>query len=347
LTVDGGTSGAPATFESFFTNDDLDANKYGIISKLEGVYYVQGVLNIGKVGQTQTTYFKDTNKIVVFKDAIVGASFYAINAVGNVTYATECYLGTKSGSTGISGVVLNSAGAAKYAITLTDSYVTAMGLYGCTFLNAGTISLPAADAAKEVLNCAFVASAEVLPDTCKVENCMVLSSPGYGLRMSSTSHGVKNCTFVGCADGVNISVAGPHTFDNLKFDSNTYDVYNTSGVSVSVGKSNGSNPTTYNPAGSEVLFTGSVQLTMTVKKENGDPIVGAFAYIDDNDQSPYIMNTTTGAGGVATTGYAGSPVTGARWRVRLYGYKNFKMILDIGGSNIDLPVTLVVDPQQT
>ena len=94
-------------------------------------------------------------------------------------------------------------------------------------------------------------------------------------------------------------------------------------------------------------FSTSIQLTMTVKDESASPIVGAFAYIDNNDESPYILNTTTNGVGVATVGYSGSSVNDSVWRVRKYGYKAYKQLIDIGSSNISIPITLVADPQQT
>lgn len=98
-----------------------------------------------------------------------------------------------------------------------------------------------------------------------------------------------------------------------------------------------------------ITFTieSAVILKMVVKNEAGDPVVGAFAYIDDSDVAPYIMNTTTDVNGEASVAYEGSPASDTRWRVRKYGYKNFKQLIDIGGDNISLPITLVVDPQQT
>jgi hypothetical protein len=90
-----------------------------------------------------------------------------------------------------------------------------------------------------------------------------------------------------------------------------------------------------------------ITLSMTVTDESGSPINEALAYIDDNDTSPFIMNTTTNSSGIATVTYGEGPVTGARWRVRKYGYKNFKMLVDIGSVGINLPVSLVADPQQS
>jgi len=346
LTIVGGTAGDPAKLDDIITAEEIQDNRWGVMARYEGVYYVQGVLNIGKTDQSAPTYFKDTSKIVVFKDALVGTGFYAINVVGaGSPNTTTFYLGTKSGSSGISGCVLNAAGVAKYSITLTNANVTVLGLYGSSFLNAGTITLPAYAANKEALNCNFVACAKLIASTTVMEYCYFISAPADSVLISSTSHRVKNSYFIGCGKAIEIDTAGNYTFDNLKFDSNTYDVNNTSGVTINVGKSNGANPTTY--TGSTVNFTGSINLEIVVKNEAGNPIQGALSYIDNNDETPYILNTTTDQYGKASTGYTGSPVTGARWRVRLYGYRNFKMIYDIGSSNISMPVTLAVDPQQS
>lgn len=124
-------------------------------------------------------------------------------------------------------------------------------------------------------------------------------------------------------------------------------IYNNSGKHLIIKYAGGNEPTYRNGSGATTTIKTSVTLKMTVKKEDGTPILGALAYIDNNDETPFIMNTTTDIYGVASTAYSGSPVTDARWRVRIYGYKNFKILLSIGGENISLPVTLVADPQQT
>lgn len=126
-----------------------------------------------------------------------------------------------------------------------------------------------------------------------------------------------------------------------------YHVKNTSGSSITVILGGTSNASTYDPAGSVVTFTGSLTLTMTVKDSSGTEIVGAYAYIDDNNITPFIMNTTTNASGVATVAHTAGTVTGSTWRVRKYGYKPYLATVDIASADISLPVTLVTDPQQT
>lgn len=88
---------------------------------------------------------------------------------------------------------------------------------------------------------------------------------------------------------------------------------------------------------------------MTVKDKNGSPVGDAYAFIDDDDAEPYIMNTLTNSStGIASVSWTGGLVSNARWRVRKYGYKPFKIITDIPATGTkDIPVTLDIDPQQT
>lgn len=346
LTITGGDAGTPASFESFFTADNDSANKYGVVSKIEGVYFIQGILIVGATNQATPTYFKDISKIVVFRDAPVGASFYEVKAQGAADpNTTTFYLGTKPVSSGVSGCVIKSAGAAKYKLTFSDENIINLGLYGCLFIAADVTNLPTASTSREVLNTTFDSCGSIYTSTCKVEYCNAVTATGAGFRITSESHGVANCNLVSCPYGIRFSSAGTYTLSNMKFTGSTSaDLDNISGGLVTINRSNGTDCQTY--TGNTVLKD-SIDLTMIVKTTAGTPIPGAYAYIDEDDLSPFIMNTTTDPDGKATVNYNGSPMTNSRWRVRKYGYKDFKQLIDTGSVNIDLPVTLVADPQQT
>lgn len=90
----------------------------------------------------------------------------------------------------------------------------------------------------------------------------------------------------------------------------------------------------------------SITLKMVVKDVNGI-VTGAFAYIDDDNALPYIMNTTTDGSGEASVAHTDGPIAGTTWRVRKYGYRPFTQTVDIAAVDITLPVTLIIDPQQT
>lgn len=99
--------------------------------------------------------------------------------------------------------------------------------------------------------------------------------------------------------------------------------------------------------GSINVVAGAITLKMIVKDKDQNEIVGAYAYIDDNNITPFILNTTTDVNGEASISHSTGAITGSTWRVRKYGYKPFVQIVDIGGIDITIPVTLIVDPQQT
>jgi len=330
-------------------DNDPSIGGWGIIRKIAGIYYLVGSLTFGDATGSGSCDFKDISQTVVFEDRKVNAALYGLTAVNN-TGTCKVQMGDKVGSVGVSGCAVRTqllTQVPKYTVTCTDPDVSDFKLYGSTFLDAGIISLPPNGANREALSCAFEKCGKVIADTCKVQYCNFISSDADAVLVNDDPHYVTDCNFINCPNGVEIDTVGDgsYDFDALKFTNTTYHINNSSGSTLTVANGPGSNASTY--TGSTVNFTTSVQLTMKVTNEAGEPIVGAFAYIDDQDEEPYIMNTITDDQGEATTPYAGSPVTGARWRVRKYGFKNFKQLIDIASENINLPVTLVVDPQQT
>jgi len=208
------------------------------------------------------------------------------------------------------------------------------------------ITLPDYDAAytREVLNTTFEGCDTIYVSTCPVENCSSISAVSAGFRITSESHRLKDCKLISCPYGIRFPNIGSYGLSNVRFSGAfTAHIDNVSGGAVIVNRSNLTDCTT---STGNTTFKDSIDLTMIVKTVGGIAIQGALAYIDDQDESPFIMNTTTDEFGIATVNYNGSPMTDSRWRVRKYGYKDFKQLISTGSVNIDLPVTLVVDPQQ-
>jgi len=176
------------------------------------------------------------------------------------------------------------------------------------------------------------------------------NSTVYAAAIRSVGHDGSNYLSLG------LSAAGAHSGVYYTYNGSTWassglnDLIFYAGKNdlLTINKINGANPTIGFPDGDAITkIQASLTLSMTVKDESGTEISGALAYIDDDDTSPYIMNTTTNASGVAQTSYTGASVVGSRWRVRKYGYKPYKQLVDIGSSDISIPVTLIADPQQT
>ncbi len=366
LIVVDGTSGSPVAFADIFGIDHAIATMYGVITQVAGIYYLNGKLYIGQADQANLTFFKDTNRVIVYRNFPVSAGFYEIRIVGLSGKTSTFQLGTYSAGVASSGCTIR--GSAKvnaadpspttstWTLTASDAYAVAL-LYGSVFSEMRRAFL---NSAAEIRYSTFDNFGEIEINGAVLQNC-VFKNVNTSVPISGTwalivdapaelgdagTRIVKNNEFINCNRAIKITQAGTYYFDNLKFSGNTYDIDNTSGGAVIIVLMNGSNPDIAKVTGNTTFQT-SVQLGMTVKNEAGAVIVGALAYIDNNDLSPFILNTTTGGDGKASVSYTGSPVTGARWRVRKYGYRNFKQIFDIGGADIDLPVTLVVDPQQS
>jgi len=337
-------------FQDIFDKDDATTGGWGVIRKIAGVFYLTGKIQIGVGSGSTSVDFKATSQAVIFEDRKVNSALYGINAVGN-SGVTKLQLGDESGGAGISGCIIRTQSVTqtpKFTIGASSLGVNdVFKLYGCGFLDAGITTLPTATANREVLNCNFEKGGEIIISTCKVRNCNFISSDGSAILMSSISHDTTNCNFINCPEGVKLDTynAAAYPFNALIFTGTTSHVNNTSGSTLTVGNSNGSNASTY--TGTLVNFTGSVVLTMTIKNEAGSPIFEALAYIDPTDESPFIMNKLTDTGGVASETYTGSPVTDTRWRVRKYGYKDYTMDTTFPLTGLSITPILATDPQAT
>jgi hypothetical protein len=299
IQIKGGTDTSPATFEDIYAAESNTNNMWGVLTKVNGIYFIQGKLYIGSTTSGESTYFKDTNQVVVFKSAIVPAGFYEIVIQGNANATTKVYLGSKVGDKGISGCVFRTApGATPFKFTATDENITDLGIYGCSFFDASTISLPTYSTTREVLSTNFEASSPVQVSTCTVKYCNFINADDAGIVISSTTHNVTNSNFIGCPYGVRITVPGTFTFDALKFSGNTIDIDNTSGGAVTVQCVNGSNPTTYT---GDTTIINVVYVTVKVVDTNLNPIQGAQVWVYNLTDATVIMNTSTDSNGIAQT----------------------------------------------
>jgi hypothetical protein len=342
---------------------DYPNRAWGMFTEKEGIYFVQGKIYIGNTTQTANVSFKDSGRIIQWAKSEYYYSggwvtSYPIGACGieiqdAASYTTEfedgILVGTDKGRAGsqftgnsILNVLLDLYGGNNAGSTTK--------LYGTGFKDlTGTLTW-GNDSDHLFYSGIINRCNQFNPIGAPVlRNCTFAETndTDAGLLWNENID-IKDCNFIANTLGAAIempSAAGtPYNYDNLQFSGNTYDVYNSSGSALTVGKTNTSNPNT--SEGSSVTFTQSISLTMVVKNESAQAIVGAYAYIDDNNESPYILNTTTNGDGVAATGYTGSTISGSTWRVRKYGYKYYKQLVDIESSNISIPITLILDPQQ-
>jgi hypothetical protein len=326
-------------------DDASSSNKYGILENIDGVIFCQGALQIGN-GATTTT-FNSTDETIIFRDraatgrGIVKSGYYGITLTGSGL------------TTDIQGLVAKGAGTTDRTRFYFDASDTNIDntVYASTFIRAGLIDFAAGDS---ITNNVFNNCFQIDPSTSTFQSNTIsnyVGTEGGAVLFPSDDSNFKNLVFINNDNSIEYDASSDTstpTLNNCIFDdvSGNYDIYNTSGSSVTLSLTNNSNANSYNSSGSSVTFQTSITLEMVVKDESNNVITGAYAFIDDDDQTPYIMNTTTDGSGVASTAYSGSSVSEARWRVRKYGYKPYKQLIDISSSSISIPVTLVADPQQ-
>ncbi len=93
LTINDGTSGSPVTIADIYAADFANANCFGVVTRVTGIYFVAGKLLFGTIGQTAVSYFKDINQVLVYQDFPVASTFYEIKLVGAASYPTTVQFG--------------------------------------------------------------------------------------------------------------------------------------------------------------------------------------------------------------------------------------------------------------
>ena len=108
LTITSGASDGIGIAEAFAEDDDSD-NKYGIIQRVNGVYFVQGTLTLGDGSGTDSIDWEVSNEIIVFiENGYISSSFHKIQVVGN---------GTGTTNVSFAGCVIKASGSYDFAFS--------------------------------------------------------------------------------------------------------------------------------------------------------------------------------------------------------------------------------------
>lgn len=296
------TSDSTCTFEDIYTAAEATTSgaASGIIRKDAGVYYVKGKLRFGNASSGSIT-FEDTSNTIVFEDLPVSADLYEILIQGNAGGTTSVKFGTKSGSRGVSGFTFLSEGTKKFDVTATDDDIDTLGFYGCTFLDADSIQLPTYTSTREMLSCNVEASGEVKVSTCTVQYCNFINADDNGIEISNTGHKVTYSNFINCVDGVEITLSGTYTFNNLQFAGCTYDVEFSAITGWLTINAESSNPSTYRITGSGggVTINNAVPVSIHVIDQNGTDIQNAQTAIYNVSGYTQLLNADTDVDGLA------------------------------------------------
>lgn len=360
----GDIGGNPFDLDDVLTEDADPNNGWGIVRKIGGVFFLTGSIQFGDSGGSNACDFLDTNETIVFEDRPVHPNLYNWRIIDNATALTEFVCGTKSGTSGTSGVTIrleNTDQSARWSMIASDPDLDNFKLYGCNFSGAGTIFLPLNSADVEVLSCTFNQCDEVLPSTCVVVSCFFISATDRGLRLE-VAHNVTDCTFIVCGHCLHIPLSENITIDGFTFigsDGVTlWDAdHSVSGhLTVNAVESNINNtfiehtitsPPPWHTGSSTV--NNSVNVNITVLDEAAVAIENAAVGVFQVGDETQVMNELTTAAGLATEvfNYTGHP-TDILIRVRKSStgstrYFSVLTTAKISSNGLDLTTTLIAD----
>lgn len=333
--------GITVDWEDYFIEDNLSANKYGIIGKHGAHYFIRGGITFGDAAQSGTFAFDTAvGGMIEFGDPtydagsgpvsrIDSANLYIISAEGAPTQATTIIFGDVVGSgddrQGIRGGVIRTAGPSwklDFASDISD--LVSVSLYGLTVVGAGAGILLDDGNKTTVISCTFVNCGELTPGSAnngaEILSCTFIDPDNYALQWPNTTHNVKKLSFITSGTPATqhmarLSQAADYTiaFDAVKYfgsyASGTLWHGENSGnlADVTISALNQANPdatefeNTGSPTPGTVTVSNDVALKVTVKDKDGVVIQDAQTAIYKTSDDTQLMNQDTDVNGVAST----------------------------------------------
>lgn len=292
---------------------------YGVVIQNQiGIYEINFPITLGDVSGSGRLAFESVGEVVYFADQpidLASSDLYVLLAED--TGVTRVFFGESVG-TGDDRVGFNGPTySTDVPIWASDPYldfdagITELGIFGATLLKlTGASFFPDVSGGDHyITTTAFTGCGQI--DVGSAE-CRGLTFAGYagaadGALLWNDDIDIKNSRFLANTRAVEHPdySGSPYTYTNLTFAGNTYDVNNSSGEGISIGKSGTSNPTTY--TGDSVSFAASYPITILVQDpdRNELPLVQTSCYLL---LSPYteLMNEDTDSDGIADAEYGGS-----------------------------------------
>lgn len=336
-TITAGTAVAPVTLQDIAGYDQLIANAFGVLINKSGSYYCGGKLSFGTGAQVALTYFKDTNKTLMFHDYPVSLTHYELIATGAATFPTTVMFGTLTGSATSGGCLLRSIGARQFALTA-STYGSFM-LYACTILGMRTAVLTTGS---DFRNCSIVGSGPVVPAGAIVKGCNFSNGTAEALTINAPSDltNVTGNDFSGCFRGLKITAAGTYTLDGMTFSGNTIDIENSSIGAVIINLVNGSNPvSTVNSGG------GTTTINTTAGASITGLVTGSRVLIKRVDTGAVLFNGAETLNAVTYSGaYVGQVTIRVRQATIAPYYKEWSTLVTlVSGSSVGVVAQQVLD----
>lgn len=370
LIVTGGTTGDRGTFLEIINEDKstTTAKALGIIREYTtGLYGLQGPLTFGST-TTATSWFEDSNVVLVYENRNISDDKYYFNVVSNATGGANFIL-TNSTITTAGPFV---------SCDFSDADIDTLTITGCTFRGLGNTILfgnDTAAASHTITGNTFDGCGQIDPGdvdfsfntisstTASTTGAVLLDADGTSAwsNLSFNSGGTGHAIYItaaGTYDFTNLTFSGYSTASlgsNLTSSSGSTDamIYNNSGGAVTINIAGGDNISVRNGASATTTVNNNVAYNITVQDENATAIVGAQVamFKTSNDSVLHASSATNGSGQVTGT-VPGS--TGAVYiRVRQSNtadstrYYPTSTVGNIGSTDFSVTITMIEDTTVT
>lgn len=339
VTATADSAGDTITFVNIYDVDRTNANAWGILTAVSGIYYGSGKFNIGSASQVNTCAFTDASQVLVWRAYPVASTLYEFlikGASGNKTtmQLTSC-------------IIRGEASTVVWRITCNDVY-SDFKAYGCAFANLGASTLSAASV---LSNTSFSLSNTITTNGASVTGCTFTNPIAAALTTtpSANAAAITGCTFTSDGTGYGLELTG--TAADFTFTGNTFTGYaasdGTTGneaifVNIATGTmtisiSGGSTPS-IRTAGCAVTVLNTKTLTFT------NLVTGSDIVITTSDTNTVILSIDQNAGTTYEYSYAYAAGTYVDIKIIKAGYVPYP-IYDylLANTNASLPIAQDVD----
>lgn len=296
-----GTGGATGWDDIYNYDTGSNPHYYGIVQKINGVYFIRGKLKLGSTSTLSVDF--DDDALVGFQpDAYMTDNVSGIIIDGNATGSTNV---------NIPNSVLFSS-VRNYDLDASDTDIDTAALPSTTVQGAADSDISEGT----FIGTAFDDCGQLTIGAATVTDCVIRNastSAGAILYPSGTDN-TSGISFISAGTGYAILISSTGTYD---FDAHTFSgyastdgvtgnecVYNNSGGAVTINILNGGDtPTIHNGASASTTVVNAVTITVNVKDADNSPIQNAQTAVYGSGGAS-LMNEDTTISGIAQETYS-------------------------------------------
>lgn len=211
LISDGDASDAPCTFDGFSTQNDLVANRWGILTKIGSTYELQGKFVIGQDSSKVATLCK-------FEDSDV--SVFIPDTPHSLTDFTQIIVDHASSIVNLTNFNFEALGTNNVGQFNVNNASTAVTITGGTWTSIGVTSL---EAATTVDGLVWRQCGAITLNGASVDDALIDRSSSSTAMICDDLDLITNCNFIGDSTGYAVDMPTLITVDRTDVWDNTFD----------------------------------------------------------------------------------------------------------------------------